>query len=289
MSSELDKVRRAIAMDNIIEKRHIAASNDELLEIIAKIDMAQEFLVQGLLRQKEYDEVYQTAFDAYENTADHNSIQYRKYDKSRREHAIWREIPKSGYVSEGDGWSFADIRQQLVELLELKNVDTPSPKEVFLKPGSEFDATLHLRNILSSATTSIDIKDDYLFTVNKKTKNIRLLEIVSPYLGTSVALTVRLLGAEKELPSTISDINEFLKQYGNKVSIKGVVFSDKNKRETHDRFIIIDGSQVYNVGGSLKDLGSAQTSITQMTDGIVIKQYIEQFEKWWNSATLYQS
>jgi hypothetical protein len=47
------------------------------------------------------------------------------------------------------------------------------PKEVFIAPGEPFTGRLAIRNILSRAQTSIDIKDDYLFSANKTTKNNR--------------------------------------------------------------------------------------------------------------------
>jgi hypothetical protein len=284
----LNDINHQIAIDSIVQPPLRPVSDEELSEIIEQIDSAQILLAQGLLREQEYNSLRTLAMDAYENTADHNSIQYRKYDKSRREHTVWREIPRSGYVTEGGGWSFVDIRQQIVELLELKNVNTPPAKEIFLKPNSEFDALVNIRNILSTAVSSIDIKDDYLFTVNDKTKNVTILHILTPYLSTSLDVNVRLLGAEKELPSTISDISTFLAQYQGRAAIKGVAVGKDNRKETHDRFIIIDKNTVYSIGGSLKDLGKSQTLITQIGDKKVAELFMSQFDEWWNKATPYE-
>lgn len=276
-----------IAISQIVQPPVQPVADEELIKIIEEIDSAQSLLDQGLLREQEYNDVSSRAKNAYENTADHNSIQYRKYDKSRRANTVWRAVPTSGYVQEGGGWSFGDIRQQIAELLDLKGAPAPSPKELFLPANSQFDARLNIRNILSTATSSIDIKDDYLFTINKHTKNVELLYIVSPYLDTSLDIKVRLLGSEKELPSTVSDINAFLEQYKGRVAISGSVLNQNNQKETHDRFIIIDNDSVFQIGASLKDLGKAQSSIIAVESTDVRKQYIKQFNEWWGTAKPY--
>lgn len=282
-----NSIQEQIAVSQIVQPPLRPVSDDELIEIIKEIDTAQGLLDQGLLREQEYNDVSKRASDAYENTADHNSIQYRKYDKSRRAKTVWRAVPTSGYVKEGGGWSFGDIRQQISELLDLKGTSVSSPKELFLPPNSEFDARLNIRNILSGATSSIDIKDDYLFTLNKNTKNVEMLYILAPYLDTSLDIKVRLLGSSKELTSTISDVNAFLDQYKDRAEIKGAVLNENNQKETHDRFIIIDNSSVFQIGASIKDLGKAQSSIIAIENADVCRQYKEQFEEWWNVAELY--
>ncbi len=282
----LDELRKKIAIEGIVQPPRVPVSDEELITILDEINAVQPLLAQGLLRQKEFEELYKRASSAYENTVDQNSIQYRKYDKARRQSTIWREVPTSGYVDEDKGWRFTDIKQQIIELLQLKEVKIPS-KEVFLKPNSEYDALVIIKNILSQATTAIDIKDDYLFTIKNETKNITLLNVLRPYLDTSLEIKVRLLGLEKELPVASPDVNAFLAQFRSKVSIKGVVPGKDNRRESHDRFIIIDGKNVYNIGGSIKDLGKSQTSITELTDSKVCQQFISQFDKWWGKASDY--
>lgn len=286
MGNEHD-IQTQIAMSQIVHPQLKPVSDDELRKIIDEIDSAQTLLAQGLLREQEFNDIRSRANDAYEGTVDHDSIQYRKYDKSRREHTVWREVPKSGYVKEGNGWSFSDIRQQISELLDLKGAPAPHPKELFLPPNSEYSARFNIRNILSTATKTIDIKDDYLFTVNKKTKNIEMLYILAPYLDTSLDIKVRLLGSEKELPATVSDIDTFLRQYDNRAAIRGSTPNKNNQRETHDRFIIIDNDSVFQIGASIKDLGKAQSSIIAVDDTNVRKQYVSQFEEWWNVAKPY--
>jgi len=277
-----------IMKDMVVEPPLEPVEDVELQAIVNDIDRVQTFLDQGLLRENEFTNLYDRASRAYEGTIDHDSLQYRKYDKQRRESPVWREVSRSGYVTEAQGYSFVDIRQQIVELLDMHNVASPQAKEIFLGPNSEYKALTNLRNVLSSAASSIDIRDDYLFTVNKKTKNINLLYLLAPYLETSVGLICRLHGAQVSIPSSSLDIGMFLKQYGeDKVQIRCWPKGEDVAKETHDRFIIIDRKTVYQIGASIKDLGMSQSSIIEVTSKDVKDQYIRQFDGWWEGSLRY--
>lgn len=261
-------------------------TDDELLQIIEEIKKAEPLLAQGLLREGELTTLQSKANQAYESAADHDSIQYRKYDRQRRQTTRWREINRSGYINKEDGATLLILKQQITELLNLHQVEV-QPTEIFLPANSEFTGRLALRNTLSTAAISVDIKDDYLFSANSHTKNIDLLAILQPYLDTPLKLRVRLLGSSKELPAQIiSDVKAFIKQYP-QVEFKGYSHSSDGNRETHDRFIIIDGKDTYKVGTSIKDLGAAQSNIDKVNNPAISAIYIKQFEEWWSKATAY--
>jgi hypothetical protein len=65
----------------------------------------------------------------------------------------------------------------------------------------------------------------------------------------------------------------------------GYSHSATGAKESHGRFIIIDGKEVYAVDASVKDLGLTQALITQIKDPTVVGQYINQFETWWTNAS----
>src|SRR5258708_17927310 len=258
----------------------------DLLIIVEEVKKAEPLLAQGLLREDELNKLQSIEKHAYELMVNHDSVQYRKYDRSRREATRWREVSRSGYVDLDDAYVLLELKQQIIELLNLHQIPV-QPTEIFLPPNSEHTGRVTVRNILSRASTSIDIKDDYLFGVNKTTKNIDLLLIVGPYLDTSLNITLRLLGSSDSLPSAVlSDVKAFITQYPT-VQIKGFSHSTDGDKETHDRFIIIDGSEVYKIGASIKDLGSAQTSIDKVNDPAITAQFIHYFSSWWSRATAY--
>jgi hypothetical protein len=126
---------------------------------------------------------------------------------------------------------------------------------------------------LSRASISIDVKDDYLFSARGQSKNIELLAVFEPYVASSLNLRLRLLGSSQDLPRAVtSDVRAFLHQFPN-VTIQGYSRSESGDKESHDRFIVIDGEQVFVTGASIKDLGLAQSLIDQIQDAEVARKY----------------
>ena len=83
------------------------------------------------------------------------------------------------------------------------------------------------------------------------------------------------------------DANMRLKPAGRWSSL--VRLATTGDRQTHDRFIIIDGKEVFKVGTSAKDLGvtMAQSSVDMVNDPDVTAEYIKQFDEWWCKASNY--
>ncbi|HTE22062.1 MAG TPA: hypothetical protein VK674_03395 [Candidatus Limnocylindria bacterium] len=265
-----------------------AVSDDELKDIVEQIEKMKPLLEEGIARQAELNTLTTRASNAYNGTADHDSVQYRKYDKSRREHTRWSPVPRSDYVGMQHANSLFELQQQIVELLSLHDVDI-QPTELFIPPRSMFTARTQIKNILSRATSTIDIKDDYLFSANRTTMNIELLYIIDPFMQSSLNLSARLLGDSPNPPAAVaSDVKLFLQQFP-RAEVKGNAPAANGPKLTHDRFIIIDKKEVYKIGGSVKDLGSAQTAIDLVNDPTITQSYITQFDTWWTGAHDYSN
>lgn len=261
-------------------------TDEQLQGIVDEINKYYPILMQGLLRDSELKLLTYNALTYYENAADRNSIQYRKYDKARRSRPIWKNEARSSYVEPSDGVELLELKQQIEELLDLHQFE-PQTTELFLPAHTEYTARHYLRNILSSATTSIEIEDEHLFSGSELSQNIDILWIVQPYMNTSLNLEVKLLGKHQNPPKWVaSDIKAFLAQ-NPKAQIRGNSPTNAGKTEAHDRFIIIDQRDVYKIGASIKDLGAAQTSIDKVDGASVAKQYLQQFNTWWQVANEY--
>jgi len=101
--------------------------------------------------------------------------------------------------------------------------------------GQIFDAYELASKIIRSAKKSIILIDNYidestLIHLSKKTKAVKVLLLTK--------------NSTKQLDLDIKKANE---QYGN--------FELKTFTKSHDRFLIIDNTEVYHLGASLKDLG----------------------------------
>ena len=108
--------------------------------------------------------------------------------------------------------------------------------------GQIFDAYELASRIIRSAKHSIVLIDNYidentLTHLAKKEKGVRVLLLTkTPSTGSGQA--------NKQL---LLDVQKANAQYGN--------FELKTLNQSHDRFLIIDGNEVYHLGASLKDLG----------------------------------
>jgi len=122
-----------------------------------------------------------------------------------------------------------------VDTISLQIQSSEIPNQGVFFDGQIFDAYELTSKIIRSAKKSIILIDNYidestLTHLSKKTKTIKVLLLTKTI--------------SKELTLDIKKANE---QYPN--------FEIKPFTKSHDRFLIIDNTQVYHLGASLKDLG----------------------------------
>jgi len=122
-----------------------------------------------------------------------------------------------------------------VDTISLQIQSSEIPNQGVFFDGQIFDAYELTSKIIRSAKKSIILIDNYidestLTHLSKKTKTIKVLLLTKTI--------------SKELTLDIKKANE---QYPN--------FEIKPFTKSHDRFLIIDHTEVYHLGASLKDLG----------------------------------
>ncbi len=130
--------------------------------------------------------------------------------------------------------------EQIFKALEVNNLPTQG---VFFD-GQVFDAYELASKIIRSAKHSIVLIDNYidettLTHLTKKKKGV-----------TALLLSKR---SSEQLMLDVYKANE---QYGN--------FTIKNFNQSHDRFLIIDQTEIYHLGASLKDLGKKWFAFSKM-------------------------
>jgi len=131
--------------------------------------------------------------------------------------------------------------EQVFKALERK--DTIPAQGVFFD-GQVFDAYEFASKIIRSANSSIVLIDNYL---NEGT----LTHLCKKAKGVQVHLLTK--NISKQLTLDVQKANE---QYGN--------FMVRTFTQSHDRFLIIDGKEVYHLGASLKDLGKKWFAFSKM-------------------------
>jgi hypothetical protein len=131
--------------------------------------------------------------------------------------------------------------EKVLKALESKNA---IPNQGVFFDGQVFDAYELASKIIRSARKSIVLIDNYidestLTHLSKKTKAVKVL-LLTKTMSNKLTL----------------DIKKANEQYGN--------FEVRVFASSHDRFIIIDNSDVYHLGASLKDLGKKWFAFSKM-------------------------
>ena len=131
--------------------------------------------------------------------------------------------------------------EQVFKALESKNA---IPNQGVFFDGQVFDAYELASKIIRSAKKSIVLIDNYidettLTHLSKKAKTVKVL------------LLTKTMSNQLNL-----DVKKANEQYGN--------FEIREFASSHDRFIIIDNSDVYHLGASLKDLGKKWFAFSKM-------------------------
>ncbi len=171
------------------------------------------------------------------------SVGYRVKSKQGTQFRIWatnvlRDYLLKGYVLNQRMNRIENTVEQLagkVNEISFQIKSTELPTQGVFFDGQVFDAYELASKIIRSAKKNIVLIDNYidestLTHLSKKTKAVKVLLLTKT--------------VSKQLTLDVKKANE---QYGN--------FEIKNFDKSHDRFLIIDNTEVYHLGASLKDLG----------------------------------
>ena len=116
---------------------------------------------------------------------------------------------------------------------------------VFVK-GQIFDAYIALQNLIKKAQKEIILIDNYI--------DLTILErFAKKKIGVKVIIYTR-----ADTPVTKLDEIQFNAQYP--------TLTLKHTNNMHDRFMIIDNTEIYHIGASLKDLGKKCFGFTKLED-----------------------
>ena len=171
------------------------------------------------------------------------SVGYRVNSKQGTHFRIWANRILKDYLLKGYAInsrmnrledSMQSLQNQVNQLDFQINTHLIPTQGVFFD-GQIFDAYALAARIIRSATQSIVLIDNY---INENT----LTHLAKKADGVAVLLLTQTLSDALQL-----DVQKANAQYGG--------FTAKRFHLSHDRFLIIDGREVYHLGASLKDLG----------------------------------
>jgi len=182
------------------------------------------------------------------------SVGYRVKSKQGTQFRIWathvlRDYLLKGYVLNQRmnriENNFENLSREVNKIsLQLKTQEMPN-QGIFYE-GQIFDAYVFVSDLIKKAKTNIILIDNY---VDETVLNL----MVKRSRNVTATIYTRTLSKQFQL-----DLTKHNSQYP---EIQVVEFS-----ESHDRFLILDGKELYHIGASLKDLGKKWFAFSRMDD-----------------------
>ena len=121
--------------------------------------------------------------------------------------------------------------EQVLNALEDK---TQKPNEGIFYDGQIYDAYAFINDLLKSAKKEVTLIDNYI--------DDTVFTLFSKYPNLTFKIYTQTISKQLEL-----DYQKYKAQYQN--------IELKEFKKAHDRFLIIDSTEIYHIGASLKDLG----------------------------------
>ena len=123
--------------------------------------------------------------------------------------------------------------------------------ERFFPPNSEYDAYVTIREVLDGARYKIVLVDAYigsslLLTLKSLTVSSIVVEVLTVKRNLKQDFSLELAAFKKQMPH--------------------ISIAVRTSSDFHDRFIIIDDSEFYHVGASIKDAGNRAFMISRIKD-----------------------
>lgn len=168
------------------------------------------------------------------------SVGYRVKSKTGTQFRIWATNTLKSYLLKGYAVQnrIENIEKKIFEhdqkIEILLNTNLPPNQGIFFD-GQIFDAHVFVAKIMKSAKKSILLFDNYI-------DETVLIQLSKRERGVNVIIYTKEYSKKLQL-----DLERFNKQYES-IEIKEFA-------KSHDRFLIIDETDVYHIGASLKDLG----------------------------------
>jgi len=139
------------------------------------------------------------------------------------------------------------LKEKLGSLLAADSLDI---KQGIFYDGQIFDAYILINNILKKATNEVVLIDNFI--------DETVLTLFSKYSNLKFTIISKSIPKQLQL-----DIDKYNAQYKN--------LTVKKSSKYHDRFLIIDNTEAYHIGASLKDLGKKVFAFSKIDTKLVME------------------
>lgn len=171
------------------------------------------------------------------------SVGYRVSSYRATKFRQWATTVIKNYIVNGYAVNIHKITEQRLLNLETEMQEVKSKikddelqiKQGIFYNGQIYDAYIFVNDLLKSAKSEVIFLDNYI--------DDTIFTLCSKYSNINFIIYTQTINKQLKL-----DFQKYNKQYKN-IKLKEI-------KNFHDRFIIIDNSEIYHIGASIKDLGN---------------------------------
>lgn len=239
---------------------------ERLHKLVDSLETLADRCARQLSRRSEVDATLNSLQNELGSLLPEDSDGYRVFDRLRRETTIWR---RAGFeYAQPDDCKLVlfwlDVLRRVLETYEPTFL-SPSPKDqILLQGGDIYSAKAKVFALFKRATSRLDIVDSYMD------------EELLPYIKSlPETLVVRLLTHDKK--PIFRTLFEAL--HAERTTVQA-----RQSAAFHDRFVVLDGREVWHLGASLNGIGGKTSMLIRVTDSEERAKLITEFDDQWESA-----
>jgi len=239
----------------------------QLETLLDRLETASDQCHRKLLRVEEARRIVEETDRKLQELLPEDSAARRIFERQRsKPMAWWTEVGSGGWADQSHCNNLLNWIEFLHGLLNefepeflrrLKREKT----QFFLPAGEIYVSTKLLFNVFKRANTSLEVIDGYLDD-----------EVFNYIDSLSDSITMRFLTSTPK--SIFKKLYDALRQRRPNIEAR------KNP-DFHDRFLIIDGSEVWHLGASINGIGKKAFMLSKLTDQNEVSRLLTDYSKWW--------
>jgi len=243
----------------------------ELENALEKLEIAADQCTRGLLRIEEAKKIIEEADRKLKELLPPDSPAFRIYERSILECSLWWNVTRSGYVDEENCKNIEhriNIVQNVINEYEPEFLrgELGEKKQYFLSAGDVYLAKKLLLKTMKRANKS--------------------LAVVDPYLDEEIFDYIESLDISIDICLITGTPKPMFRQLYNALKTKRSNIEAKEYHLCHDRFLVLNGFEVWHLGASINGAGKKAFMISKVVDSDERNRLLSDFNAWWSNGTI---
>ena len=255
-----------IRMDryNIIKK-----FKEILKEFEEKISLADE----GILKFEEAGSFIIKKIREVENILIKDSREHRKFIRLRGERDGWMKVERTphGFITKGDSnYRRLIVYQEIVKEVikeyepELLASLISEKNQFFFPQGDSYKGKMAVLDIMKEAEDSI--------------------VIIDPYLDETIFKYIEHIDTKIKIKLITSKIQGLFIDFLNDLKNLGKEIDTRQSKSCHDRYIILDGKEIWHLGTSINSIGKGAFQINKVVDKKATSDIFKNYKLWYKNS-----